>query len=72
MLVQFNKANKFTFENSFELNQEWEAFAGSYHNVSIVSTLKTNHNSMNQEDRIPKIKKQKIKITWAKCKWVNR
>jgi len=57
MLVQFNKANKFIFVNSFEPNREWEVFVDSYHNASIAFTPKTNHNLMNPEDKIVKIKK---------------
>ena len=57
MLVQFNKVNKFIFENSFEPNLGWEVFVDSFHNASIASTPKINLNLMNLEDKIAKIKK---------------
>ena len=47
MLVQFNKANKFTFVNLFELNLGWEVFVDSFHNASIASTPKIKGNLMN-------------------------
>jgi len=57
MLVQFNKVNKFIFENSLEPNLGWEVFVDSFHNASIASTPKINLNLMNLEDKIAKIKK---------------